>query len=156
VAVDRSDLGSWLQGRGPASGPGSTFPGERLGRPESGPRSIAGTGRRLLALIIDWLLCLLIARGIFGPEALHANGSLVPVGVLVVENLLLVGGAGATLGMRLVGVQVERVDGRRLGLLGTAIRSVLLGLGFPALSMLWEPDRRGLHELLSGSLVALR
>jgi hypothetical protein len=33
---------------------------------------------------------------------------------------------------------------------------VLLGLAFPAVTALWETDRRGLHELLSGTLVANR
>jgi uncharacterized RDD family membrane protein YckC len=154
--VDRRDLGSWLQGPDPSSVPSSAFPGERLGRPESGPRSLAGPGRRLVSLLIDWALCLLIARGFFGAEALQPNGSLSVVGVLVLENLLLVGTAGATVGQRLVGVQVERVDGSRPGLIRAAGRAVLLGLGFPALTLLWEPDRRGLHDLVSGSLVALR
>ncbi len=114
---------------------------------------MARPGRRLLGVLIDWVLCLVIARGLFGPEAW---GSLIPVGVLVVENLLLVGGAGATLGQRLVDTRVERLDGGRLGLLGTAIRAVLLGFGFPAFTLVWEQDRRGLHDLLSGSLVARR
>jgi uncharacterized RDD family membrane protein YckC len=142
-----------LQGPDAVSAPDSAFPGERLGRPESGSRSIARPGRRLASLMIDWVLCLLIARGLFGASALH---NLLPVGILVIENLLLVGAAGATFGQRLVGVQVERLDGHRLGLIGTAVRAVLLGLGFPAITLIWEPDRRGLHELLSGSLVAIR
>ena len=102
------------------------------------------------------MLCLVIARGFFGRESLHAVGSLLPVGILVIENLLLVSTAGATVGQRLVGIQVERVDGHRLGLLGAAVRAVLLGLGFPAITLLWEPDDRGLHDLLSGSLVSIR
>jgi uncharacterized RDD family membrane protein YckC len=154
--VDRRDLGSWLQGPGASPEPSSSYPGERLGRPESGSRSLARPGRRLLGLIIDWALCLLIARGFLGPGALQPNGSLSVVVVLVIENLLLVGTAGATLGHRLIGVQVERVDGGRVGLVRAAVRAVLLGLGFPALTMFWEPDRRGLHDLVSGSLVAIR
>jgi uncharacterized RDD family membrane protein YckC len=152
--VDRRDLGSWLQG--PTSGPDSTYPGERLGRPEVGPGSLARPGRRFGSLVIDWALCLLIARGFFGPEALQPNGSLSVVGILVVVNVILVGTAGATVGQRLVGVQVERVDGGRPGLMKSLIRAVLLGLGIPPLTMLWERDRRGLHDLLSQTLVALR
>jgi uncharacterized RDD family membrane protein YckC len=166
--VNRRDVGSWLQGpHRPESAPGphvpgspaagdSAFPGQRLGRPETGPRSVARPGRRFLGLIIDWLLCLVIARGAFGVAALHPNGSLLPVGVLMIENVLLIGTAGATLGQRLVGLRVERVDGNRLRLLGTVVRAVLLGLGLPALTLLWEPDRRGLHDVLSGSVVVIR
>jgi len=154
--VDRRDLGSWLPGSDATSGPDSTYPGERLGRPETGPGSVARPGRRLGSLVIDWALCLLIARGFFGPEALQPNGSLSVVGVLVVVNLVLVGTAGATVGQRLLGVQVERVDGGRPGLTKSLIRAVLLGLGIPPLTLLWERDRRGLHDLLSQTLVALR
>jgi uncharacterized RDD family membrane protein YckC len=117
---------------------------------------VAGTGRRLAALLLDWICCLLIARGFFGPEALQPNGSLSVVGVLVVVNTLLIGTAGATAGQRLLGMQVERVDGSRPGLLKALIRAVLLGLAVPAITALWESDRRGLHDLLSGTLVANR
>ena len=154
VSVERRDLGSWLQG--PSSGAESGYPGQRLGRPETGSGSLAGTGRRLVALLIDWAFCLLIARGFFGPEALQPNGSLSVVGVLVVVNLLLVGTAGATAGQRLLGIQVERLDGGRPSLVSALIRAVLLGLAVPAVTALWETDRRGLHELLSGTLVANR
>jgi uncharacterized RDD family membrane protein YckC len=99
---------------------------------------------------------LLIARGFFGPEALQPNGSLSVVAVLVVVNLLLVGTAGATVGQRLLGVQVERVSGGRPGMTKALIRAVLLGLGVPALTLLWERDGRGLHDLASGTLVAIR
>ena len=154
--MDRRDLGSWLQGPDATSEPDSGYPGERLGRPETGPRSLARPGRRLASLLIDWALCLLIARGFFGPEALQANGSLSVVGVLVVVNLVLVGTAGATAGQRLVGVQVERLDGGRPGLLKALIRAVLLGLAIPALTLIWERDRRGLHDLASQTVVTLR
>jgi uncharacterized RDD family membrane protein YckC len=154
--VDRRDLGSWLQGPGATSEPDTGYPGQRLGRPETGPRSLAGLGRRLASLFIDWAFCLLIARGFFGPEALQANGSLAVVGVLVAVNLLLVGTAGATVGQRLVGVQVERLDGGRPGLTKALIRAVLLGLAIPALTLIWERDRRGLHDLASQTVVAIR
>ncbi|HST84719.1 MAG TPA: RDD family protein [Kineosporiaceae bacterium] len=154
--VDRRDLGSWLQGPDATSGPDSGYPGQRLGRPQTGPSSLAGAGRRFAGLCIDWIFCLLIARGFFGPEALQANGSLSVVGVLVVVNLLLVGTAGATVGQRLVGIQVERLDGGRPGLMKALIRAVLLGLGIPALTFAWERDRRGLHDLASQTLVAMR
>jgi uncharacterized RDD family membrane protein YckC len=154
--VDRRDLGSWLQGPDAWSGPESAYPGERLGRPQTGTGAVAGVGRRCAGLLIDWLLCLLIARGFLGPEALQPNGSLSVVGVLVVVNLLLVGTAGATAGQRLFGIQVERLDGSRPGLLKALIRAVLLGLAVPAITALWESDRRGLHDLASGTLVTVR
>jgi uncharacterized RDD family membrane protein YckC len=93
---------------------------------------------------------------LFGQEALQPNGSLTVVGVLVVVNLLLVGTAGATAGQRMVGVQVERLDGNRPGLLKALIRALLLGLAVPALTLIWERDRRGLHDVASQTVVANR
>jgi uncharacterized RDD family membrane protein YckC len=145
-----------LQGPDASAGAESSYPGERLGRPESGSGSIARPGRRFLSLLIDWVLCLLIARAIFGPGALQANGSFGAVIVLVVENILLVSTGGATFGQRLVGVQIERLDRGRIGFIASVIRAVLLGLAFPPLTLAWEQDRRGLHDLASGSVVSLR
>jgi uncharacterized RDD family membrane protein YckC len=153
--VDRRDVGSWLQGPDAVSEREWSYPGERLGRPDSGTGSLARPGRRFLSLLIDWALCLLIARGIFGVPLEH-GGQLVAIGVLVVENVLLVGTTGTTLGQRIMGVRVERMDGGRVGLGKVVIRSVLLGLGIPPLTLIWEPDGRGLHDLLSGSVVARR
>src|ERR1700727_1277211 len=36
------------------------YPGKRFGLPMTGPMSVAPMGRRLIALIVDWLLCSLI------------------------------------------------------------------------------------------------
>ena len=103
---------------GPVSGPanGSVagdepgHPGERLGLPAEGPGSVAGLGRRLLALLVDWVLCLLIAAGfaldrVWGPSL-----------VLLVEQTLLVGLLGYSIGHRLLGLTVARLDGAPVGL----------------------------------------
>ena len=42
----------------------SSYPGEKFGLPESGPRSVSGMGRLLGALLIDWLLCVFIATAL--------------------------------------------------------------------------------------------
>src|SRR6476660_6896579 len=52
---------SWLSGPpppeagDPAKGP-ADYPGQRLGLPQAGPRSLARLGRRVGALLIDWLI----------------------------------------------------------------------------------------------------
>ena len=53
-------IGSWLSGAGaqepsPDHSP-SDYPGQRLGLPQTGPRSIAGMGRRIAALFVDWMI----------------------------------------------------------------------------------------------------
>ncbi|MBO0777103.1 MAG: hypothetical protein J2P34_12395, partial [Actinobacteria bacterium] len=61
--ADRRWAGSWLSGTTPREGQ-EGYPGQRLGLPEHGPRSVAGLGRRLAALFIDWILATLIATGV--------------------------------------------------------------------------------------------
>src|SRR5277367_4329755 len=42
------------------------YPGKRFGLPMTGPMSVAPMGRRLIALIVDWLLCSLIVSSVTG------------------------------------------------------------------------------------------
>ena len=142
--AERKDTGSWLDGPRAVSGAELGYPGERLGRPETGYGSIARFGRRLLGLFVDWIGCLAVAR-LIGPEPS------VPLLVLFVEQTLLVGTAGFSVGQRLVGLRVVRVDGRPAGLGRAALRALLLCLAIPAL--IWDRDQRGLHDRLAGTLI---
>ncbi len=152
--VNRRDVGSWLEGPQAVTGaPG--YPGERLGFPEKGPGALARPGRRFASVLIDWVICLVIARGFF-PEDMIAGtaGSMIPVAVLLVMNFLLVGTAGYTIGQRVLRMRVERVSvGGPIGLLRSLYRAVLLVLVVPPLTMGWDADRRGMHDLLSSSVV---
>jgi uncharacterized RDD family membrane protein YckC len=139
--VSRRELGSWLEPQRPASGAPEAYPGERLGRPADGPRSLATFGRRFLALLIAGWLLRKAPVGQFGPLL-----------VLLVENVVLVGTAGATLGHRLLGMRVEALDGSAPGPRRALIRSVLLCLAIPPL--VWDADHRGLHDRWAGTLVA--
>lgn len=151
--VDRRDVGSWLEGPGAvrerAEG---DFPGRDLGLPESGPGSIARTGPRAIALVIDWALCSLIAAGLLGfswgePGA----GSFKPLLVFVIENILLVGTLGMTVGHRIMGLMVLRVDGERAGLVPATIRTLLLALVLPA--VIWDKDERGFHDRIAHTMI---
>ncbi len=108
--VDRRDIGSWLQGPGSLN-PDAQPPGVRLGLPAEGPGSVARFGRRAGAIIVDFLLCDLIA-GLFGYSLTGPNSggrAFIPLLVFAVENLLLVGTVGFTLGHRLFRLQVHRL-----------------------------------------------
>jgi uncharacterized RDD family membrane protein YckC len=146
--VDRRDLGSWLEGPGAAAGRAQAYPGERLGRPESGPGSVARFGRRLGGVTVDWLIALLIARALLG------DGSFEPLIVFLAEHLLLVGTVSATIGHRLFGLGVETLDGAPAGPLRAVGRALLLGLAVPAL--IWDADQRGLHDRAVGTVVVRR
>ncbi len=137
-------MGSWLSGPGPAGGPAG-YRGERLGLPAEGPGSLAGVGRRLAALVVDWLLCLLIATGVL------RGGSWTTTVIFAAENLLLIATVGATVGQRLLGMRVIRLGGGRLSPVAVVVRTVLLVLAIPAL--VWDRDGRGLHDRAAGAAI---
>ncbi|MEV6012187.1 RDD family protein [Streptomyces sp. NPDC051976] len=143
---NREVMGSWLSGpRATAEQMGVEFGyrGERLGLPKEGPGSIAPTGRRLAAVFIDWMLCLVIAYGLLAHG--HFNGSSPwTLAVFAVLSVLTVGTIGSTPGKRVMRLRVVRLDGTRLGLLAVAVRTALLVIVVPAL--IWDRDTRGLHD----------
>lgn len=161
--VEREDVGSWLSG--PPVGGGAGAPrGSRLGLPPTGRGSLAGMGRRIGALIVDWLACQAIAMAFFD------DNPLVPLAIFAVENILLVGTIGATLGHAIFGIRVRRLrppttlidtgaphdPGPDLpaGPLRAVVRTVLLCLVIPA--AVWDGDGRGLHDRLAGTAIVRR
>jgi hypothetical protein len=132
------------------------FRGERLGLPAGGPGSLAPTGRRSLAFLIDIVVSALVAalfvrQPQLSGAASHLPGSwsLVPLFVEYVAGLVLL---GRSLGMYLTGLRVIRVDARvPVGPLRAAARTVLLILLVPALVV--DSDFRGLHDRLTSTAV---
>lgn len=129
--------------------------GQEIGLPPSGPGSVAPMGRRLLALLIDWALCQLIAIGIFGMQwgAVSGTAAFVPLLVLFVENLLLVTTLGTTVGHRVMGVKVVTVgsQGQPPPPGRAALRALLLCLAIPAIIM--DANMRGLHDKAARTVV---
>ncbi len=152
--VDRRDVSSWLEGPGARLGRTGP-PGERLGLPASGPGSVGRFGRRLVAVVVDWLLCSLIAASLFG-VGLGQSGpkAFVPLAVFAVENLLLVSTAGSTVGHRLLGLRVRALTRPVLTPLQVLVRTVLLCLFLPA--VVWDRDGRGLHDKAAGTAIVRR
>lgn len=133
------------------------YPGRLFGLPEAGAGSVAGWSRRLGALFIDWLLCSVIAIAfLYHPSGPHGAAVLTeprlwtPV-IFAVEDILLTGLTGITIGKRLVGLRVVRLDGRPVGIVRAVIRTVLLMLVVPAMMM--DRDLRGLHDKAAGTVV---
>ena len=126
------------------TGDKDTFPGQRFGLPEEGSGSVATIGRRLLALLLDWLLCTLIALAVF-----HSRWWTLPV--FAAETYLLTALTGFTVGKRLLGIRVVRIDGRPVGLIWALVRTVLLLAVVPAL--ITDRDLRGLHDRAANTIV---
>ena len=150
VVVDRKDLGSWLGGTVPdADSP--DWPGQRLGLPRDGAGAMAPLGRRVGALFVDWVLCSLVAAAFLGYRWNGHSGSFSPLLVFVAENVLLVSLLGTTIGHRLLGLHVQRMDGSVPGVGSGTIRSLLLALVIPA--VIWDSDGRGLHDKAAGTVI---
>jgi hypothetical protein len=144
--MDRADVGSWIGGPLPE---GSEHRGERLGLPADGPGSMAGTGRRVLALLIDWLGAYVISLALLGGLPRTPVESFLTMGIFLVEVTLLTWLIGASFGQRLLGIRVVGRT-RRLGLTGAALRTLLICLAIPPL--IWDADGRGLHDRAVDSL----
>jgi uncharacterized RDD family membrane protein YckC len=128
----------------------------RLGLPASGPGSIAPTGRRIAAFLIDAVLSAFVAALFVhrpGETGIlrHAPGfwSLVPFALDYVGGMLL---AGRTIGMRLTGLRIVRVDAQEpVGPLRAVVRTALLMILVPAL--VFDRDGRGLQDRVTDTAV---
>lgn len=106
--------------------------------PESGSGSIARAGRRILAICIDWGLSLLISNFAFGGDEWAT------LAIFGIQQILLVGTLGYSIGHRVMGIHVVRLGGGPAGPLAGVVRAVLLCLVIPA--VVFDPDHRGLHD----------
>ena len=124
----------------------------------TGSMSVAPMGRRLIALIVDWLLCSLIVSSITG-HILFGNAQdphyfAAQYGTLVLYTLevyLLTAISGLTVGKRLLGLRTIRTDGSRPRFKWAALRTVLLLCAIPA--CLSDRDLRGLHDRAADTVV---
>ena len=137
------------------------YPGRRLGLPASGPGSVAGWGRRLLALFIDWTMSRLVVAAFLGQEVIvptadrqTGDALFLPIFVLGLEIWVLttlLGGSAAQLMLRVV---VRRTKGEPLSAWRALIRTVLLLLVIPP--VVYNRDRQGLHDLAVDSVAVMR
>jgi uncharacterized RDD family membrane protein YckC len=139
---------------GPSDETTNGHPGQRFGLPESGVGSVAGFGRRLGGVTIDWLLCYLIAMLFAGADAFGRGSSLgwtiwlVWFGVTSVAIAIF----GVTPGMFALGMRAAPIDDRPVvGVPRALLRTLLLGLVVPALVR--DADGRGYHDRAAGTVV---
>jgi uncharacterized RDD family membrane protein YckC len=116
------------------------------------PDEPVGYGRRLAAYLIDAAASVLVARAFTHPPS-TAYSTAVFV-AFTVEKFLLTALTGASLGQRLVGVEVRAVDGTPVGFRRAAIRTLLLLLVIPVVII--DSSGRGLHDRLAGTRLIRR
>jgi uncharacterized RDD family membrane protein YckC len=107
---------------------------------------MAGYGRRIVALLIDWIASYGVALVL--NKWLHWSQhsfSWLPWFVFVFESTLLVALIGATFGQAIMGMRVIRVDSHgRPSPPASFLRAFLIGLVIPA--VVTDRDGRGLHD----------
>lgn len=120
----------------------------------------ASWGRRVLALIVDWLACTLIVVGFLGPAGWSADPLAGTYALLLylLENTILTATMGGSFGQLLTRLRVVRYDAqpgpegrppRPPSILNAALRSALICLVIPPL--VFRADGRGLHDMAAGT-----
>jgi uncharacterized RDD family membrane protein YckC len=135
--------------------PEQAYPGQRLGLPPEGHGAVAGWGRRIAALFLDWFAASLVAvalRPLVDGGRLWEQAG--PLLVFWAEATVLTALVGGSFGQLLLRVAVVRLDGRPPSLAATAVRTLLICLAVPPL--VFNRDNRGLHDLAVGTVAVRR
>jgi uncharacterized RDD family membrane protein YckC len=110
-------------------------------------------GRRMAALMVDWLACyFIVAASAGGLGAMASNRSLSVLGLFFAEISLLSALQGASLGQRIFGIRIVRFsDGGAISPLQALIRSALLVTVIFAIT--FDENGRGMHERFSQTVL---
>jgi hypothetical protein len=144
------------------SGQSQGYPGRQLGLPESGSGSLAGLGRRLVALLVDWFIAYGLARlaVTFGlmtsRQFLYGQaGAAAVLATWLVLGVVAVRLFQFTPGQFALGLRVASVDERlNVGVGRAAARGVLIAFVIPALFV--DVDGRGIQDRVTGTAVVRR
>ena len=124
-----------------------SWPGEKLGLPETGPRSIARLGRRIGALVVDWGLSVLVSVAFFQYDALAT------LGIFALTQVLFLMFVSGSIGHVVFRMRVVPLAGGWIGAWRPLVRTLLLCVVIPA--VVWDRDQRGLHDKAAGTVLVL-
>ncbi|UBH06031.1 RDD family protein [Leucobacter sp. Psy1] len=125
----------------------SRWPGERLGLPEEGPRSVGRIGRRTLAILLDWGIAGVIAALIAGGDP----NPFLPLGIFALMQIVFIPTIGGSVGHRVFGLRLVPISGGWVGVWRPVVRTLLLVLVIPVL--VWDSDQRGFHDKIAGTVL---
>ena len=110
-------------------------------------------GRRMSALMVDWLACyFIVAASAGGLGAMAPNRSWTVLALFFAEVAILSALQGASLGHRIFGIKIIRfADGGAITPVQALIRSALLVTVIFAIT--FDENGRGMHERFSGSVL---
>ena len=110
-------------------------------------------GRRMSALMVDWLACyFIVAASAGGLGKMAPNRSWTVLALFFAEVAILSALQGASLGHRIFGIKIIRfADGGAITPVQALIRSALLVTVIFAIT--FDENGRGMHERFSGSVL---
>ena len=110
-------------------------------------------GRRMSALMVDWLACyFIVAASAGGLGKMAPNRSWTVLALFFAEVAILSALQGASLGHRIFGMKIIRfADGGAITPVQALIRSALLVTVIFAVT--FDENGRGMHERFSGSVL---
>ena len=110
-------------------------------------------GRRMSALMVDWLACyFIVAASAGGLGKMAPNRSWTVLALFFAEVAILSALQGASLGHRIFGIKIIRfTDGGAITPVQALIRSALLITVIFAIT--FDENGRGMHERFSGSVL---
>lgn len=155
----RRETGSWLSGASAAlpEAAHGDYRGQQLGLPRDGAGSVAGAGRRVLGLFLDWVPSALIAVAVVGPNKVFAGEptsyDTLALGIWFVVGVLSVTLFGFTPGQYFAGLRVARIENpqMRVGIVRALARNLLILFIVPPL--IQDVDGRGMQDRATGTVV---
>ncbi len=106
-------------------------------------------GRRVGALLLDGVFSIPIALIFTRPPG--PAYSLAVAGVFIVQRIVLTATTGHSLGQRVVGIAVRRLDGKPVGFGRAAIRTILMYIAVPVFFV--DKTGRGMHDRAAGTVL---
>jgi uncharacterized RDD family membrane protein YckC len=109
-----------------------------------------------VALFVDWIASLLVASFLGGQAVMQSHGweSWLPLLVFWVEASLLTALVGSSFGQLATRVAVVNIHGGPVTLLVALVRTLLICLVVPP--VIYNRDRRGLHDLVARTVTVVR
>jgi uncharacterized RDD family membrane protein YckC len=131
----------------------SGHPGAELGLTESGAGSVAGFGRRLVAITIDWFVAYGISAIFASPDpAVDPLFGWIVLGVWFLLTAAPVAVFGASAGQTLLGIRVASLgDAAVIGVPRAVLRTLLIAVVVPPLVR--DADGRGWHDRAARTVV---
>lgn len=162
--------------------PPSKYPGERMGLPQTGPRSVGRFGRRLVAIILDWviasaLITLLTGANYFtlllasldAQDAYKLNDSALNLESVQMSNLALTAHQTMVfflfIALQILGIWILKgsLGHRIMGMYVVDVLGRKLAWWRPIVrtvllvlvipALVWDSDQRGFHDKVAGTIL---